>query len=113
MDLNNLRFTNDNYDHGQANLLTQTAARIIRDTFGKNTFRIGSEEVVAFATDVDEAQLKVLFDQMNQAMVQEHANGSVEFSHRRAHVRVQQQEDIADKAMYEQKLLYRSRHNIG
>ena len=110
MDLNNLKYTNDTFGHDAGDLLIRTAANIIRETFGDHTFRIGGDEFVAMLSHVDENELKALIARMNDTMKQQGANVSTGYSYRCGNVNVVEQMDIADKAMYAEKLIYRSKH---
>ncbi|MBE5793720.1 MAG: sensor domain-containing diguanylate cyclase [Clostridiales bacterium] len=109
-DLNNLKVTNDNFGHDAGDQLIQTAARIIREVFGENTYRIGGDEFVAFLTDADEEQLKAMIQQMNQLMAEHEANASVGYSYRAENANIVEQLEEADNAMYAEKKLYRKTH---
>lgn len=110
LDLNNLKYTNDTYGHDAGDLLIRTAADIIRETFGEHTFRIGGDEFVAMLTHVDEEELKALISRMNGIMEARGANVSTGYSYRCGHVNVVEQTDEADRAMYQEKLIYRRQH---
>ncbi len=110
MDLNNLKFTNDNYGHDAGDLLIQTTAQVIRQVFGEHTYRIGGDEFVAFIKDGDEAKLTALIEQMNCLLAQQNANVSVGYNYREQNVNVVEQMDAADKDMYHNKQIYRKLH---
>ncbi len=111
MDLNNLKYTNDTFGHEAGDELIRTAARIIRGTFGDETYRIGGDEFVSFLTNVDDDALKTLIQQMNESMETHKANVSVGYSYRKGNVNVTQQLDEADNAMYAEKQIYRRLHS--
>lgn len=110
MDLNNLKYTNDTFGHDAGDMLIQTAADIIRETFGQHTFRIGGDEFVAMLTHVDEEALKELINRMNETMEQQGANVSTGYSYRSGNVNVVEQTNEADSAMYAEKQVYRRLH---
>ena len=53
-DLNNLKETNDNYGHTRGDLLIQSAAQVIKDTFSKKGVvgRMGGDEFIAILKDL-------------------------------------------------------------
>lgn len=111
MDLNNLKITNDTQGHDAGDALIRTAARIIRETFGEETYRIGGDEFVAFLTEQDEEQLRYLLKELNKSMAQNDANVSVGYSYRGDNVHAAEQMNEADDAMYAEKLIYRKLHS--
>ena len=64
-DVNYLKITNDTYGHVNGDKLLESSARIIRDCFGDNCFRIGGDEFAALlpnysAEEAGEAENKFL-----------------------------------------------------
>ena len=111
MDLNNLKVTNDTMGHDAGDALIRKAARIIRETFGEETYRIGGDEFVAFLTEEDEDGLRHLLKELNKSMAQNDANVSVGYSYRSGNVSAEEQMSEADDAMYAEKLIYRKLHS--
>ncbi|MBQ9140238.1 MAG: sensor domain-containing diguanylate cyclase [Lachnospiraceae bacterium] len=107
LDLNGLKVVNDTYGHEQGDILIQTAARNIQHIFGRETYRIGGDEFVAFLTDITEDELQVMIKLMNEAMERDKVNISIGYCFRDAEVNVEEQTTIADKAMYAEKERYR------
>ena len=67
-DLNNLKETNDTYGHTRGDLLIQSAAQVIKDTFSKKGVvgRMGGDEFIAILKDLAEEDLKQLIQGLNE-----------------------------------------------
>ena len=63
MDLNNLKYYNDNLGHAYGDKLIQEAARVIRDTY-KDAYRTGGDEFVAIMQKVTREQAESCRDQL-------------------------------------------------
>ena len=63
MDLNNLKYYNDNLGHAYGDKLIQEAARVIRDTY-KDVYRTGGDEFVAIMQKVTREQAESCRDQL-------------------------------------------------
>ena len=61
IDVNNLKYINDNYGHDNGNILIILAAETAVSAFGKDrVYRIGGDEFAVIMKDVDEATAKLL-----------------------------------------------------
>lgn len=63
MDLNNLKYYNDNLGHAYGDKLIQEAARVIRETY-KDAYRTGGDEFVAIMQKVTREQAESCRDQL-------------------------------------------------
>lgn len=103
MDLNGLKLVNDTYGHEQGDILIQTAARNIKVVFGKETYRIGGDEFVAFLKGITEKELQKELTLLREYMERDNVRVSMGYSFRDREVDVELQTAIADKAMYAEK----------
>lgn len=107
LDLNGLKLVNDTYGHEAGDKLIQTAARIIKKAFGKNTFRIGGDEFVVLESDITQLQLEEAMSLLRAGMEAEGVKISVGISYRATDVNVEEQMNLADSAMYAEKRAHR------
>lgn len=65
IDVNGLKYTNDNFGHEKGDEMLITIAKKIKDYFGEElTYRLGGDEFVAFIPDPEFFQIKTVTDKM-------------------------------------------------
>lgn len=82
MDINNLKYTNDNFGHEMGDTLIIDASNLIEKVFGDEyTYRIGGDEFVAIARDNDyentQKLMKKFKDEMKHANEEKHEYGTL------------------------------------
>ena len=106
-DLNYLKFTNDTYGHLVGDRLLEKAARIIKECFGDNCYRIGGDEFAAFIKRFDEKEGEEAEKQFLSMLA--HENVSVSFGNSITddfnEKSIDEMMVEADKMMYERKRL--------
>lgn len=69
MDINNLKYMNDNFGHELGDLLIVNAATIMKETFGElNVFRIGGDEFVVILQMLDRLKHQLLMEDFEKAL---------------------------------------------
>ena len=67
-DLNNLKVMNDTYGHAKGDLLIQSAAEVIQETFGNYGIvaRMGGDEFAAVLETSDESQVMIMVSNLHK-----------------------------------------------
>lgn len=75
LDLNNLKYYNDNYGHSCGDRLIKDASELIADTF-HNVYRIGGDEFVVLLVDKTKIDLINLKEKLNNNIIKYNENSS-------------------------------------
>lgn len=117
-DLNNLKTTNDTYGHAKGDILIQSAARVIAETFEAHGIvaRTGGDEFIAITETADERQIasllqdfQVNIDKINKKNAD--LNLSIAYGHASCSAEepsVEKAYQLADDRMYENKLQWKA-----
>lgn len=83
IDVNGLHELNNTKGHHQGDIMLQFVAVQVRDAFGAEyTYRIGGDEFVAFAPDIDNEELKSRLSAMNESIEKQGYHVAVGFADR-------------------------------
>lgn len=112
MDLNGLKKANDTYGHDYGDKLIRRTAKVFKEIFGRDTYRIGGDEFVAICAGTEEAELEEKTTALRLRMAEEEIMISIGSSWRGEGVHIKEQLHEADTRMYEEKKIYYSQNDL-
>jgi diguanylate cyclase (GGDEF)-like protein len=72
LDINNLKYYNDNFGHDKGDILIKTAAKVLCKTYG-NIYRIGGDEFIAIVESTNDESLRKL-NEILQELINDYNN---------------------------------------
>lgn len=113
IDANGLHELNNSLGHAAGDKMLQSVADILKEKFGpEDTFRIGGDEFVAFAIDIDEQEVE---ERVNQIKEDTHRQGyhlSIGVAYAAAFDDINRLIRTAEQRMYEEKVRFYSEEGI-
>ena len=114
IDANGLHELNNNRGHSAGDELLQLIAEQMQQTFGTQfAYRIGGDEFVVFAFDVDETTIRRCGKEFEEALIKREIYVSIGIQWEAGVCSVEQLIKAAEKNMYEVKKAYYERKNYG
>ena len=121
-DLNNLKKVNDTYGHSQGDLLIQSAAEVIRDTFSEYGIvgRMGGDEFIAILNSSKEQEINCIIERFYENIKEKNCmykefvlsiSCGYAISHELEEKNVEKLYQMADNRMYENKKRYKEKRN--
>lgn len=119
IDANGLHELNNFYGHAAGDKMLQSVADLLKEMFGpEDSFRIGGDEFVAFAKDVDEHEVEERVNRIKEEATQQGHHISIGVAFANAFDDIDRLVSTAEKRMYEEKVrfyseegAYRSKRN--
>ncbi len=105
-DLNCLKHVNDEHGHSAGDELLQNTAKLIVSVFPDKTFRIGGDEFVVIAPDINEKIFRGKVEEIRRILSENHISVSIGEAWEKATEDLKAIFKKADEKMYEEKRQY-------
>lgn len=114
IDANGLHELNDYLGHAAGDKMLRSIAEVIKDNFGsEDTFRIGGDEFVAFAKDVDEKEVEKRVNRIKEDIHQQGYQISIGVAFATDFDDMDRLVRTAEQRMYEEKVRFYSEEGIN